>query len=332
MKKKKQLQVWKLILIYIVATGLSLIVFAYFHHVNPIGDFNYVEVSLPTPTLPSAPAPTAISTYTPPRTDEPALITPTPLPTEPPIFAPDEHRSVMTDEMLITENVRIELLTKTEGDAVFHIAEIWLRDVTYLKTYCAGGQYKGAWANKDYAYRLAREVNAFLAINGDQFAARREGVEVRNGVLCRERMYKDVAVLYYDGSLVTYDQDKFDISVIEENGAWQAWSFGPRLLDDNGQPMTEFNCEDYVGKRRHPRTAIGMIEPLHYIFVCVDGRSSKSDGILLTDLSKWFYDNGCVSAYNLDGGATSQMVVQGEYYNNPSKEREVTDIIYIGID
>lgn len=45
---------------------------------------------------------------------------------------------------------------------------------------------------------------------------------------------------------------------------------------------------------------------------------------------------GCETAYNLDGGGSSTMVLNGTVINNPTtnvkkiKEREVSDIVYIG--
>ena len=45
---------------------------------------------------------------------------------------------------------------------------------------------------------------------------------------------------------------------------------------------------------------------------------------------------GCTTAYNLDGGGSSTMYFNGQVINNPTtngktfKEREVSDIVYIG--
>ncbi|MBO7406242.1 MAG: phosphodiester glycosidase family protein, partial [Clostridia bacterium] len=86
----------------------------------------------------------------------------------------------------------------------------------------------------------------------------------------------------------------------------------------------------------NPRTAIGMIEPNHFIFVVADGRSMSSAGLSLYELAKFTQSLGAVTAYNLDGGGSSTMYYQGEVVNNPtsggrtSKERAVSDIIYIG--
>ncbi len=75
---------------------------------------------------------------------------------------------------------------------------------------------------------------------------------------------------------------EFNATEVMENGAYQAWGFGPMLLDENGQTMTEFHSSVNV---RNPRTAIGYFAPGHYCFVVVDGRSSESRGVTTAELS-----------------------------------------------
>ena len=86
----------------------------------------------------------------------------------------------------------------------------------------------------------------------------------------------------------------------------------------------------------NPRTAIGIIDELHFVFVVADGRSSESEGLSLYELAQVMKDLGCETAYNLDGGGSSTMYFNGQVINKPTtsgrsiKEREVSDIVYIG--
>ena len=85
----------------------------------------------------------------------------------------------------------------------------------------------------------------------------------------------------------------------------------------------------------NPRTAIGIIDELHYVFVVSDGRTTESEGLSLYELAQVMKDLGCTVAYNLDGGGSSTMYFNGEVVNNPTSgmsdgERSVSDIIYIG--
>lgn len=90
-----------------------------------------------------------------------------------------------------------------------------------------------------------------------------------------------------------------------------------------------------VSKSSNPRTAIGQISPLHYIAIVVDGRSSESNGMTLDQLTQEFLERGATVAYNLDGGGSSTMWLNGRVINNPTDgrydgERSISDIIYIG--
>ena len=57
----------------------------------------------------------------------------------------------------------------------------------------------------------------------------------------------------------------------------------------------------------NPRTAIGVIGELHYLFVVADGRTSESEGLSLYELAQIMQKYGCITAYNLDGGGSSTL-------------------------
>ena len=86
----------------------------------------------------------------------------------------------------------------------------------------------------------------------------------------------------------------------------------------------------------NPRTAIGIVDDLHYVLVVSDGRTSESKGLKLYQLAEFMTSLGVKTAYNLDGGGSSTMVFNGRVINNPTtngktiKERSVSDIVYIG--
>jgi exopolysaccharide biosynthesis protein len=80
---------------------------------------------------------------------------------------------------------------------------------------------------------------------------------------------------------------------------------------------------------------MGMIEPLHYVFIVSDGRTSKSAGLSLYQLAQVYLEYDCEFAYNLDGGGSATMVFNGRVINIPTDgsyvgERKVSDIVYIG--
>ncbi len=73
-------------------------------------------------------------------------------------------------------------------------------------------------------------------------------------------------------------------------------------------------------RARHPRTAMGLSRDRQtFILVVVDGRSTASVGMYGAELAKLMADLGAYTAFNLDGGGSSQMWVAGDgTINQPS--------------
>jgi exopolysaccharide biosynthesis protein len=84
---------------------------------------------------------------------------------------------------------------------------------------------------------------------------------------------------------------------------------------------------------RDPRTGIGIVTPNHFIFIVVDGRQQGySKGVTLDEFAQLFKDQGCVSAYNLDGGGSSTRYFLGKVVNDPAQkggERDISDILFV---
>ena len=70
----------------------------------------------------------------------------------------------------------------------------------------------------------------------------------------------------------------------------------------------------------------------HYIFVTVDGRNEGySKGATLSELAAIMSDEGCMSAFNLDGGKSAMTYFNNSIVNAPDGGgRDLSDIIYIG--
>jgi len=201
-----------------------------------------------------------------------------------------------------------------------------VRSIDALKTAFAKGTYgKSIY---EFPLKTATENAAVFAVTGDYYSVRSQGIVIRNGTLYRDVASADVCVLYHDGEMKTYSAQEFNLNDAIARGVWQTWAFGPALLDENGQSLTEF---DSKLTDRHPRSAIGYYAPGHYCFVVVDGRQKGySVGMRLDELSTLMASLGCKQAYNLDGGATAVMIFRGQVINQPYKGgRESGDIIFL---
>lgn len=111
------------------------------------------------------------------------------------------------------------------------------------------------------------------------------------------------------------------------------FEFGPILVQDGAAVSfpKSFDVISTRDSRREPRTGIGMIDPLHYVLIVVDGRQpGYSDGISLQSLQALFVSLGATNAINLDGGGSTEMWFQGVILNEPAggTERELSDCIY----
>ena len=232
------------------------------------------------------------------------------------------------------ENIRIALTEQNVNGTAVYVADVRLSSAEYLKTAFANDTYGKNVTAKTSVTAAAH--NAILAVNGDYYGAQERGYVIRNGIVYRDSAgSSDVLCIYADGSLEIVDPKTVTAQELADRGVWQAFSFGPALVE-NGSVSVSQNTEVGKAMASNPRTAIGMIDALHYVFVVSDGRTGKSEGLSLYELARFMQRLGVRTAYNLDGGGSSTMVFQGELINNPTttgnsiKERGVSDIVYVG--
>ena len=248
----------------------------------------------------------------------------------------DSGDAVITDNSYQDENIQIKLTETRVNDTNVYIADVQVSDASYLKT--AFAQSTFGRNIKATTSETAEENNAILAINGDYYGFRNYGYVLRNGELYRSNGNgSEDLVIDADGGFSIINEDEVSAESLLEDGAQQVLSFGPALIED-GQISVTANSEVAQSTNSNPRTAIGVISPLHYVFVVSDGRNDESEGLTLLELAQVLQDQGCTTAYNLDGGGSSTMVFNGQVVNNPSggrgghgsSERSVSDIIFIG--
>ena len=233
------------------------------------------------------------------------------------------------------DNIKIALIDYRENDTDIHMADVKVSSSEYLKTAFAQSSYGRNVTEK--TSDIAESVNAILAINGDYYGAQESGYVIRNGVIYREtaKSGNEDLVIYGDGSFEIIDEDDITAEELLEKGAQNVLAFGPALVEDGSVSVTE---DEEVGKAMasNPRTAIGIIDENHYVFVVADGRTSDNDGLSLYELAEFMESLGVQTAYNLDGGGSSTMYFNGQIINKPTtngssiKERSVSDIVYIG--
>ena len=243
--------------------------------------------------------------------------------------------STQSAEAVVTEteyqdgNISIRLSAYRVEDSAVYVADIQLASPEYLKTALADNAYGKNLTEKTSV--MARSAGAILAINGDYYGVQESGYVLRNGVLYRDTPVsgKEDLVIFADGSFRIIREDEISAQSLLEAGAEQILSFGPALVE-NGEVSVEKGQEVSRAKSSNPRTAIGIVEENHYVFVVSDGRTSDSQGLSLYELAEFMQSLGVTTAYNLDGGSSTSIVLNGRKINGLSsgKIRSVGDCIY----
>lgn len=250
-------------------------------------------------------------------------------------------QAVTTDTSYSSDSSSINISTVTTGTGdstvTYYVADVVLDDATTLKSAFANDSFGENITQTTSA--IAEANNAVFAINGDYYGFRDTGIVIRNGVVFRDEGARQGLAFYRDGTVKVYDETTTTAEQLVADGVWNTLSFGPSLLD-NGQIASgiedvevDTNFGNHSIQGEQPRTAVGIIDDNHLVFVVVDGRSpGYSAGVTMTGLAEIMQGLGATTAYNIDGGGSSTMYFNGGLVNNPlgeNKERGTSDILYI---
>ena len=213
------------------------------------------------------------------------------------------------------------------------VAEIKVADGSQLRRKLSEDTYGCSVQN--YASTLANAANAVVAMNADFYGFRQIGVTVYNRQLFRFSPDKlDNCFINSKGDMLFMKAgsiaDEYQMQqYIADNDVLFSLSFGPVLVD-NGElqycdsyPIGEMNLE-------YSRAGLGMVDDLHYLYMTVNHCNGQNPRCNVNQFAELMYSKGCVKAYNLDGGQTSEIVFNGTPVNyiDFNAERTVTDIIY----
>lgn len=174
---------------------------------------------------------------------------------------------------------------------------------------------------------IAKRVKAVLAVNADWFTYHNTGIVYRNGELLRNRSNEE-----YDGLAIDVNGDLHIIRPMTEEEyakltvpVMHSFVFGPALVIDGEVQEIVDRAVTYK-----QRMAIGQIAPLSYVLVATDGPDQEgSAGLSVPQLAELMHGLGAQTAYNLDGGqSTSMLMNQVKLNAEPKTMRAVGDILY----
>ena len=212
-------------------------------------------------------------------------------------------------------------------------AEVYIADPSQFRRKFSQDMY-GSPIQK-YASELSKESNAVLAMNGDFYKFRAEGMTVYQRQLYRFNPYKlELCHVNSKGDLLfTYagelDSKETAEQYIQDNDVLFTLAFGPVLVA-NGQPH-ESSGSYLLGQvnETYSRSVLARGEPNHYLLMTINhGYNAPTATIAQT--REIMVQKGVTDAYVLDGGQTAEIIMQHKVLNHIDfdAERAVSDILY----
>lgn len=247
----------------------------------------------------------------------------------------------------LSANLRVEITrhaaTHEKRKVVWFIADIRFRGEEAFRAFLANPKNPRAQARP---HEIAVKNKVVYAQNGDLFSWRfynkkLMGLIIRNGKLISSKTYSrsqsaipplDELALYPDGRVEMNPPGTVDPDTYLKQGATDVMAFGPILFQDGVKDSRLKKLFNHW----EPRSALGVVEPGHFIGILVEGRNERSVGASLDFVADRLMELGCVTAFTLDGGQTAAMIFMGKevmdpgIYNGFQKARLQQDIIGIG--
>ncbi len=246
-------------------------------------------------------------------------------------YAPHEECYLPDHTGYHDDSLDIRIETFRRDDTNVMAVYVTVADASQIRTGIAGN-----WKTKKTApvSKTLAKYGGVLGINGDYYTYHSQGIVVRNTERIRFNPVAGRETLIID--------DKGDFTIIRpttkeafesfEGTVVHAFCFGPGLVVD-GEAITDLSkvtMDNGKGKKTQ-RIAIGQTGPLSYLILTCEGPENPgSVGFDLLQMAALCKEMGCINAYNLDGGSSSTVAMQGEKINavSSNKVRSVSDIIF----
>ncbi len=224
------------------------------------------------------------------------------------------------------------------------LIRVQIADASQIRTAMSFDSYK----KREYqeADKMAKKKNAVLAVNGDFFKYyNNAGYVVRQG-----EFYRDATGGKYQYDMLVIDSAG-DFWLIKEATTEKINAFLSDELPEGRSIINTFNVgpalvingevqdmADTVAARRdmfqwnipQQRICIVQMGPLDYAVVETFGHYNGSQGLKLQEFAEYVLSlcPDAILAYNLDGGGSTNVIVDGTRAIKTPGRREISDILY----
>lgn len=207
------------------------------------------------------------------------------------------------------------------GDIDVHVTRVDLLDPS-LEIFVPDESARGLTVGE-----VSERYDAIVAINGDYFDENHMPVGLSIGTCGRWESAGSPRRQWILGLAPGRAEILHPESLESPVPGWIAYAVSgwPALIENcRALRSDQLPGSDSFTRAPHPRTAVGLDRTGRTLFLVVaDGRREGVPGMTLPELARFMRDElGVCSALNLDGGGSSEMVVEGEIVNQPSDGAE----------
>ncbi len=214
---------------------------------------------------------------------------------------------------------------------VYTISEVKIADASQFRRFVADGKY-GSYS-KYYPSEMATSVNAVMATNADFYIYWGTGIVVYDSQLMRYAGNSmDSCFIDKNGDLIFTHMGQLTgkeniEKFIDENDIRFSLAFGPIFIENGELVDIKFPYPVGEGNMHDTRMALCQRDTLHYMLVTSTEEKPYGRNHNWWEFSENLLELGCKMAYNLDGGQSATVVMDGQVLNHV-KQRQTSDIIY----
>ena len=194
--------------------------------------------------------------------------------------------------------------------AIYDPSKVKIATTRYLGT---RGEAITTVAKREKA-RVAINAGGFYDPDWNSNGALPHGTVIQNGKIVSDYIDANMGGGFvgftYDNKLVL---GKMSAQEALDMGIRDAVEFGPFLIINGQSSFVKGNG----GWGIAPRTAIGQRADGIVLFLVINGRLATSLGADMGDLTEIMENYGAVNAANMDGGSSSELVIDNEIINHP---------------
>lgn len=218
--------------------------------------------------------------------------------------------------------------------------EVKVSDGSQFRRKIAGDSYSSSM--QYYCTELTNQSNAVVGLNADFYAFRNLGITCFDGTIYRfgespyekYQLYNCLDTLWVDknGDFSFFERGtattKEDLQqYVTDNDIKFCISFGPILVKD-GVAQTTNTYPIGQTNENYSRAGIGQVDARHYLYMMVGNEGPMT--CTTNEFAVYMQQKGVIQGYNMDGGQTGEIVMNGTAYNyiDFGNERAVSDIIY----